>query len=466
MKQKMRQFFFGTSLNDNKVVNTGWLLFRLHIGLSMAIHAGFPKMKNMAAPGWFNEQVAGLGFTFPSPAFWATLASWGEFVGGICIALGLLTRFNALQLAFQFFVISFLWYDNPEPLTGMYFQNTLFMGFVLATFFGGGRYSLDKLIMTRKTVNTPIVTKAALAMILLCVSLNSTAQRKPLKGSGIVVNKTFDYKDFDKIILTDLSGKVEVQVGKPFSISVDIDDNLSSLLSVSAGNGKLEMELTGNENNRMYIENTNINIKISLPEISVLEHRGNDNVTVNGITGRNFRMQKSGNGDVILKGSIDEFEITKSGNGDINAANLVAKSVTVNSSGNGDVVVNASNYFNATGSGNGDIKNTGAALANAASSKSGNGDIIDAGYKEKANPYPGTENDTKVKTRIKNNTNEWVELKVVYPVKGSYGIDVKPGATRKEYFPLGTKIDREGKMKEPLFEITPANRDSVLVIEK
>lgn len=465
MKQKLRQFLFSTSLNDSKLVNIGWLLFRLHIGLSLAIHAGFPKMKNMAAPGWFNEQVAGLGFTFPSSAFWATLASWGEFVGGICIALGFLTRFNALQLAFQFFVISFLWYENPEPLTGMYFQNTLFMGFVLVTFFGGGRYALDKFIMIRKTLKTPMVTKAAIGMILLCFSINSTAQRKPLKGSGIVVNKTFDYKDFDKIILTDLSGRVEVQVGKPFSILVDIDDNLASLLSVSASNGNLEMELTGNENNRMYIENTNIHIKISLPEISVLEHRGNDNVTVNGITGRYFRMQKSGNGDVVLRGTIDEFEIKKSGNGHINASNLLAKNVTVNSSGNGDVVVNASNYFKATVSGNGDIKNIGAALANAASSKSGNGDIIDASYKEKVNPYPGNEDDTKVKTRIKNNTNESVELKVVYPVKGSYGIDIQPGATRREYFPLGTKIYRDGKMKVPLFEITPANRDSVLVIE-
>lgn len=291
------------------------------------------------------------------------------------------------------------------------------------------------------------------------------AQKGSLKGSGKIISKIFDYKDFDKISLTDLSGKVDVEVGKPFSISLNIDDNLESLLSVSAKNGKLEMELSGNENNKMYIENTNIHIKISLPEISVLEHRGNDVVAVNGITGKYFRLQNSGNGDVELKGSIDELEIKKNGNGDINAAKLFAQRVTVNSSGNGDVVVNAANYFKANGSGNGDIKNIGAALAGAESSKSGNGDIVDASYTEKTNPYPGHENDTKVKTRIKNNTDKSVELKVVYPVKGSYGIDIKSGATRKEYFPLGTKIYRQGKNREPLFEITPENRDTVLVIE-
>ena len=79
MKQLLHQFFFGTSLNDNKVLNAGWLLFRLHIGLSIAMHAGWPKMNTISAPGWFTEQVAGLGFTFPSPGFWAAMASWGEW---------------------------------------------------------------------------------------------------------------------------------------------------------------------------------------------------------------------------------------------------------------------------------------------------------------------------------------------------------------------------------------------------
>ena len=164
MKTALRNFFFGTALNDHKMLNLGILLFRLHIGLSIAIHAGWPKMYTLAAPGWFNDQVAGLGFTFPSPAFWATLASWGEFIGGLAIAFGFLTRFNALQLAIQFFVIAFLWYDQPEPISGMYFQNTLFMGFVLLCFTGAGRYSLDRLIMAGKKQRLQPMTKAGMAV--------------------------------------------------------------------------------------------------------------------------------------------------------------------------------------------------------------------------------------------------------------------------------------------------------------
>lgn len=159
----------GSSMSHDTLLNTGWLLFRLHIGLSIAIHAGWPKMNTLAAPGWFNDQVAGLGFTFPSPAFWATLASWGEFAGGICIALGFLTRFNALQLAFQFFVISFIWYDKPEPLTGMYFQQTLFWAYILTVFAGSGRFSIDHLLLNRKKpiLNAPIKTVVAAILVIV-----------------------------------------------------------------------------------------------------------------------------------------------------------------------------------------------------------------------------------------------------------------------------------------------------------
>ena len=159
----------GNNLPKDTLLNTGWLLFRLHIGLSIAIHAGWPKMNTLAAPGWFNEQVAGLGYTFPSPAFWATLASWGEFMGGIGIALGLLTRFNAFQLAFQFFVISFIWYDKPEPLTGMYFQQTLFWAYVLTVFAGSGRFSIDHLLLNRRKVITHTPIKPVVAAILVIV---------------------------------------------------------------------------------------------------------------------------------------------------------------------------------------------------------------------------------------------------------------------------------------------------------
>ncbi|SNC65856.1 Uncharacterized membrane protein YphA, DoxX/SURF4 family [Hymenobacter gelipurpurascens] len=155
----MKKLLFFAPALPSRLMEAAWLLFRLHLGLSIAIGAGWSKLVNLTTtqelaklttqgsalgpPDWFVQQVAQLGFTQPSPYFWAALAAWGEFAGGLLIALGLLTRWSGVQLAIQFLVIAFLWYDAPEPLLGMYYQQLLFWAFVLVAAVGGGRYSLD-----------------------------------------------------------------------------------------------------------------------------------------------------------------------------------------------------------------------------------------------------------------------------------------------------------------------------------
>jgi uncharacterized membrane protein YphA (DoxX/SURF4 family) len=171
----MKQFFFGSTFTGNKAFNIAWLLFRFYIGFTIAIGAGWPKMNEIGAPGWFVKQVGELGFNFPSPEFWAAAAAWGEFVGGLCIAIGFFTRFSAIQLAIQFFVISFIWYKEPAPMVGMYYQQLLFWGFVLIAVSGSGKYAIDRLIINRKAISIMPVAKPVIATVLLMalVTFNS-----------------------------------------------------------------------------------------------------------------------------------------------------------------------------------------------------------------------------------------------------------------------------------------------------
>lgn len=163
----MKKLLFAATPLGSRAADALYLLFRLHLGVSIALGAGWSKLVNLSTtrdldkllldpgqlgtPDWFVQQVAGLGFTFPSPYFWAALAVWGEFIGGLLLAAGLLTRVAAAQLAVQFFVVAFLWYETPEPVVGMYYQQLLFWAFVLATALGGGRYSLDYGLTRRQT---------------------------------------------------------------------------------------------------------------------------------------------------------------------------------------------------------------------------------------------------------------------------------------------------------------------------
>ena len=162
--KRLFKFIFGASNLNDLFFEISWLLFRLHVGLSIAIGAGLPKVfhkinesgdlswKNLGVgvPGWFIKQVGEIGFRIPNPSFWAYLAVYGEFIGGLLIAVGLLTRISAIQLAFQFFVVSFIWYKDPAPIVGMYFQQLIFWAFVIVAAKGGGKFSLDHLFWLRK----------------------------------------------------------------------------------------------------------------------------------------------------------------------------------------------------------------------------------------------------------------------------------------------------------------------------
>lgn len=219
------------------------------------------------------------------------------------------------------------------------------------------------------------MTKLIIAIVL---TLTSTFAHAQLKGSGKISTKTYDYKNFDKVYFENLDGKIEVEIGKPWSISVTIDDNLENLLTFTENKSEneLKVQFKGNKNNQMYIENTNFKIKITMPEASVIKNTGNSDLVVKNIFGRYFRLENTGNGDSKIFGTIDSLDVNKTGNGDVNAENLKAQKATLKSTGNGDLIVNVSEELSAKLTGNGDIINKGKAKFDANSKKSGNGDLI------------------------------------------------------------------------------------------
>ena len=217
-------------------------------------------------------------------------------------------------------------------------------------------------------------------IIIALLSLIGTitqAQMGPLKGTGKVISRTFDFKDFDKVAFEDFDGQIEVEIGKPFSIKIDIDENLAPRLEVKKDEPEyqLTVRLAGNYNGKLYLENTRIKIKVTMPEASVIRHRGNTILYVSGIVGRYFRLENNGNGNATLQGSIDELDIKKSGNGEVRAKNLVAKMAKVKSYGNGNVAVNAQISLSASGAGNCSVMQFGQGKIDAMSGIVGNGEV-------------------------------------------------------------------------------------------
>jgi len=123
------------------------LLVRLYWGWQIAQN-GWGKLHNLPH---VTEFFSSLGL--PAPAFTATFVSSFEFVCGILLALGLLSRIAALGLAIDMFTA--YWTADHEALLAFIsdpdkFQNAasfifLFVG-LLILIFGAGKISLDHLL--------------------------------------------------------------------------------------------------------------------------------------------------------------------------------------------------------------------------------------------------------------------------------------------------------------------------------
>lgn len=199
-----------------------------------------------------------------------------------------------------------------------------------------------------------------------------------INGSGKISTKNYDYKNFDKVYFEDVEGNIEVEIGKTWSVTITIDDNLERFLQFTENPSEYELKIQFKDNrkNRMYIENTNTTIKITMPEASVIKNTGNSDLIVKNIVGRYFRLENTGSGDSKISGTIDVLDVVKTGNGDVIAKKLLAKKADLKSTGNGNVVVNVSKELTGKLFGNGDIINKGKAKFDSNSEKFGNGKLV------------------------------------------------------------------------------------------
>jgi Putative auto-transporter adhesin, head GIN domain len=190
----------------------------------------------------------------------------------------------------------------------------------------------------------------------------ANSQSDPFTGSEKIVEKKYDFSNFDKISILDLDGVTEIKVGKPFSIETSIKEKYLPILEVKENNRELTIVFKYTKDNNKYIQDPNIKVKISCPNLDSLYKRGNSGILVSGANQSTFFMSNEGNGSATLKGLVKQLSLKNDGNGKINAKNLVADTVFVESFGNGDVIINAKNRVDGERNGNGKIIQNGKAV--------------------------------------------------------------------------------------------------------
>lgn len=136
----MKKSFFKVTIENSNHNEATLTALRIIAGLLMAFLHGAGKFPPSEK---FIEGVASLGF--PMPVLFAWAAGSTEFIGGILLAVGLLTRPVAILLAFTMLVAAFGKHiDDPMKVKEM-----ALLYFSIAIIFasrGAGKWSLDNLI--------------------------------------------------------------------------------------------------------------------------------------------------------------------------------------------------------------------------------------------------------------------------------------------------------------------------------
>ena len=122
-----------------------WLIIRVTAGLMLLPH-GIPKVFSQGVAAF---AAAGLQKRGIEPALpLAFMVAFLETVGGVCIALGLYTRFFAAAIAIELAVVAYVHMPQGFSWANRGYEYALFWGLIVFAIAlrGGGPYSLDRRI--------------------------------------------------------------------------------------------------------------------------------------------------------------------------------------------------------------------------------------------------------------------------------------------------------------------------------
>jgi len=200
------------------------------------------------------------------------------------------------------------------------------------------------------------------AVLLVACCINDT-----VAGSGKVVSKQTEFKDFNRIEVSS-AFQVEITRGDSFKTEFKLDDNLMQYLKVNQVGSTLKIGMKSGQ--RFNCGKGCMQAFISMPELRGLELSGATEATISGFNSGEVELELSGasslRGDfqaekadmdlsgasrVKLTGSAKNLELDASGASDAELEELVVKIANVDLSGASDVTVNVSESLSVDASG-------------------------------------------------------------------------------------------------------------------
>jgi len=135
-----KKLLFGGAGTNTVIGDIGILIMRVFMGLTFCLAHGLMKIQD---PTIAITSARRLKFPVPEAFGWA--ATFSEFLGGLLLALGLLTRPSAFFLACTMIVAAFMAH-GPDPFGKKELALVYLVAMVFFLCAGGGRFSIDALI--------------------------------------------------------------------------------------------------------------------------------------------------------------------------------------------------------------------------------------------------------------------------------------------------------------------------------
>ncbi len=130
----------------DRMIPLSWFIVRFGVGWILLVHGYGKVMRGMAAQAkGLDASVHFLGsLTYPL----AYLLTFVEGLGGLCIILGLFTRFFGAACAIEMGFLTWLYWSNGYSWLNRGYEYVLLWGFMCLAIAlrGGGPYSLDRVI--------------------------------------------------------------------------------------------------------------------------------------------------------------------------------------------------------------------------------------------------------------------------------------------------------------------------------
>jgi hypothetical protein len=174
-----------------------------------------------------------------------------------------------------------------------------------------------------------------------------------VSGSGNSASERREVAGFREV---EVSGvfQVEIVAGKDYSVEVQADDNILTLIETKVNGETLQIELA-----QSIKPKSEMIVRISAPNIERIQSSGAAKITASGIKNEQFSIDTSGASKINLSGETAKLDIDVSGASKIDAEQLSAAAVNIDSSGASKIAVNATNEIRTQASGASVITYTG-----------------------------------------------------------------------------------------------------------